>query len=442
MLVTQAAQRPRKRAARERARIGLAVAGGGPIGGMYELGALRALDEVVEGLDLTDVDVYVGVSSGAFLAAGLVNKLDTAEICRIFLTGESHEARFRPEMFARPAVFEYLRRAAHAPRMLAEWFGAIAKNPLDINLSDALMRVGSLLPTGLFENTAVEQFLRQVFTSGARSNDFRELARPLYVIAVELDSGREVRFGAAGHDDVPISEAIVASAALPGLYAPVQIKGKYYVDGALQRTLHASVALDQGAELVIGLNPLVPFDAMLARGTGKNAPASLVQGGLPAVLSQTFRTLLQSRMQASLSRYARHYDSADVLLFEPNADEIDMFFSNVFSYANRQHVAELAYRSTLADLRARRAQLAPILARHGLRLRDEVLDDTQRTLLAGLTQKPSRKTAATARLRRALDDLGTLVENRAVPKQKTKPRRSAPRVAARPVSAKVRKPAR
>src|SRR5689334_10151681 len=107
MLVTQAAQRPRKRAARERARIGLAVAGGGPIGGMYELGALRALDEVVEGLDLTDVDVYVGVSSGAFLAAGLVNKLNTAEICRIFLTGESHEARFRPEMFARPAVFEY-----------------------------------------------------------------------------------------------------------------------------------------------------------------------------------------------------------------------------------------------------------------------------------------------------------------------------------------------
>jgi predicted acylesterase/phospholipase RssA len=340
-------------------------------------------------------------------------------------------------------VFEYLRRAAHAPRMLADWLAAIARNPLDMSLSDALLRVGSLLPTGLFENSGVEVFLRQVFTSGGRSNDFRELARPFYVIAVELDSGREVRFGAPGHDDVPISQAIVASAALPGLYPPVAIKGKYYVDGALQRTLHASVALDKGAELVIGLNPLVPFDALMAQGSGKNAPTSLVQGGLPAVLSQTFRTLLQSRMQASLSRYARHYDAADVLLFEPNADDVDMFFSNVFSYGNRQHVAELAYRSTLTDLGARRNELAPILARHGLRLRDEVLNDTQRQLLAGLTDKPARKTAATARLRRALDDLGTLVEKKRVaPKKAAKPRRSAPRATARAKTAKVRKPAR
>jgi len=78
MLQLKTAQKPRK--TRERARIGLAVAGGGPIGGMYELGALRALDEAIDGLDLGALDVYVGVSSGAFVAAGLANGLDTAEV--------------------------------------------------------------------------------------------------------------------------------------------------------------------------------------------------------------------------------------------------------------------------------------------------------------------------------------------------------------------------
>ncbi|HEY5780535.1 MAG TPA: patatin-like phospholipase family protein, partial [Lysobacter sp.] len=104
------------------ARIGLAVAGGGPIGGMYELGALRALDEAFEGLDLNRLDCYVGVSSGAFLAAALANRMDTAEMCRIFITGDSDDVQFRPETFMRPAFFEYMRRAASLPRLATQWW--------------------------------------------------------------------------------------------------------------------------------------------------------------------------------------------------------------------------------------------------------------------------------------------------------------------------------
>lgn len=102
-------------------RIGLAIAGGGPIGGMYELGALRAMDEAMDGLDLTRMDCYVGVSSGAFLAAGLANRMSTAEMCRIFITGTSDDAQFRPEIFLKPNVGEYLRRAATLPGLYADW---------------------------------------------------------------------------------------------------------------------------------------------------------------------------------------------------------------------------------------------------------------------------------------------------------------------------------
>ena len=408
MLVVNAASKPHD--PRTRSRIGLAVAGGGPIGGIYEVGALRALDEAIDGIDMNALDVYVGISSGAYVAAALANRLDTTEMCRVFITGDSDQFRIRPEDFIRPAFFEYLRRLAGVPRMLLGWLGEMARHPFDLRVSDSLLRIGSSLPTGLFDNEAIERFLREAFTTHGRSNDFRTLARKLYIVAVELDSGQAVRFGSPGHDDVPISRAIEASSALPGLYPPVGIHGKYYVDGALRHTLHASVALDAGADLVFAINPLVPIDAAHAHRHGKGSPASIVEGGLPAVLSQMFRTLLQSRVQASLPKYASRYASADLLLLEPEGDDADMFFTNVFSFSHRERLAEHAYQSTLADLRRHRKALRPLLARHGLALRDDVLDDPRRTLVSGLRAKPARRSAATSQLHRTLDDLDLALE--------------------------------
>jgi len=406
MLLLQSARKP----PRSQGRIGLAIAGGGPIGGMYELGALRALDRAIEGIDLTRLEVYVGVSSGAFLAAGLANRLDTAEMYRIFISGDSHEAKFRPDIFLQPAFLEYLTRAANLPRLAYEWWRDLLTDPTGSHLSDVVSRLGGLIPTGIFNNAEIERFLGKVFSSRSRSNDFRELERPLYVIAVDLDNGQAVRFGGPGWDDVPISRAVQASAALPGLYPPVDIRGRHFVDGALRRTMHASVVLDHGVDLMIGLNPLVPFNASRARSRPEGLD-KLADGGLPVVLSQTFRTLLQSRMQVGLGKYAQKYPEVDQLVFEPNEDDGEMFFTNIFSYSSRQRVCEHAFQSTLADLRKQRAILGPVLARHGLRLRDEILDDPDCSVVDGLG-KAHRPTDTTARLRRALDDVGHLIEQR------------------------------
>lgn len=392
-------------------KIGLAIAGGGPIGGMYELGALRAMDEALDGLDMTNFDVYVGVSSGAFLAAGLANRMDTAEMCRVFLTNVTDQERFRPEIFLRPAFGEYGKRLAAIPRTLLGWIGDLATHPLDTNFTDVFGRLGALIPTGLFDNDEIEQFLRNLFEAHGRTNDFRELSRKLYVIGVELDTGSTVRFGSPGFDHIPISRAIQASSALPGLYPPVEIEGKFYVDGALRRTLHASVALDAGADLVLGINPLVPFDAALAAVNQRKMPKNLTDNGLPAVLSQTFRTLLKSRMQVGLDKYHSQYENADLMVFEPSADDVDMFFTNPFSYSMRQLVAEHAHRATLDDLAARYDEVAPIFARHGITLRRDVIDDPERNLMAGLGER-TRRTNVTARLRHALDDLDRAIQQR------------------------------
>ena len=162
-------------------------------------------------------------------------------------------------------------------------------------------------------------------------------------MATNLDTGGSVTFGAPGRDHVRISRAIEASAALPGLFPPVAIDGEHYVDGALNKTLHASVALEQGVELLLCVNPLVPFDASRARPRqGRLTVEKLNQGGLPLVLSQTFRAIIHSRMRVGMERYRRQYPNADIVLFEPDREDSDMFFANVFSY--RQTEAALRRR--------------------------------------------------------------------------------------------------
>lgn len=396
---------PSRSRQRSAGRIGLAIAGGGPIGGMYELGALRALERAIVGLRLSELDVYVGVSSGAFLAGGLANRMSTSDMCRVFLSGHEHadDVRFRPEAFLRPAFAEYVRRATGLPQVLLNWWLTLFQHPSDMRISDLVARLGELIPTGLFDNEAIEQFLRETFTRKGRSNDFRKLGRKLFVVAVDLDSGDAVRFGSDGWDDVPISRAIQASSALPGLYTPVEVRGRHFVDGALRRTMHASVALDQGIDLLIGINPLVPFDASAER-MGQ-VPERLAHGGLPAVLSQTVRALLRSRMEVGLAKYVQRYPDTDQLVVEPNADDAQMFFTNVFSYSSRQRLSEHAYAATLADLGRRRGQLAPLLARHALHLDEQVLDQPQPGMMESLEPAPRGGTDGTARLRRALDDL-------------------------------------
>lgn len=391
-------------------KIGLAIAGGGPIGGMYELGALRALDEALDGLDLTRMDCYVGVSSGAFLAAGLANRMGTAEMCRIFITGTSDDAQFRPETFLRPNVSEYLRRAASLPGLYTDWLSRLVRNPRRATRwSDLFLRFGGLVPTGIFDNEEVERFLRDIFSRRGRSNDFRALEADLFVVAVDLDSGEAVRFGEEGWDDIPISRAVQASSALPGLYPPVEIGGRHFLDGALRRTMHASTVLDRGIDLMIGINPLVPFDANQAVTQGDEAEqVGLASGGLPAVLSQTLRTLLQSRMQIGMEKYPHRYPDIDQLVFEPNADDSELFFTNLFSFSSRHRVCQLAYRNTLADLRRRAGVLKPMLAAHGIRYNEDIVNDRHRSILDGLDVTP-RMTETTARLRRALDDVDQLV---------------------------------
>jgi NTE family protein len=391
-------------------RVGLALAGGGPLGAIYEIGALCALEEALPGLDLNALDGYVGVSAGGFVAAGLANGLTPRQLCRAFIENEGPAQDIvRPGVFVRPALAEYARRAALLPGLVAQaaW-GVAVKGQSWLAAAE---RLGRALPAGLFSHAPLERQVRRLLSQPGRSNDFRRLQRRLVLVATDLDSGEAAPFGLPGWDHVPISEAVAASAALPGLFPPVPINGRWYVDGALKKTLHARVLLDMQLDLVLCLNPLVPFDATHVHrhrvlGGAETPIPRLVDGGLPVVLSQTFRTLIHSRLELGLKGYELSHPDTDIVLFEPDHRDPELFLANTFGYGQRRRLAEHAYQHTRADLRKRRGQLARQLAPHGLALADAVLDDRRRTLLPRARLRRGTAAARTLqRLDEVLDDL-------------------------------------
>jgi predicted acylesterase/phospholipase RssA len=403
MLNVEAAVRRRT----SRRRLGLALAGGGPLGAFYQLGALHALTECTEGIDLTRLDGYVGVSSGAVLSACLANGLSTDDMIRAFFVEDAAaEYPLSPGVLMCPAFGEYTQRLASLPGLVAEVICEWMKDPLRQSWSEPFMPLLEAIPTGVFDNRPFERYLRKLLTSEGRTNDFRKLPCLLRIVATDLNAGTEVRFGEPGLDDVPISEAIRASTALPGLYTPVKFGERTYVDGALLRTVNASVVLEHGADLVISVNPLVTFDSTAK---GASRVRELAKGGLVPVMSQTFRALIQSRMRVGMARYRKLYPFSDRLLFEPNRDDEAMFFANVFRYRERASLAEHAYQCTRNDLRTHARELNPILKRHGVRLRMDRLIHRRR-FLTSTAEGRHAENEVIARLDRTLDRLAHWVE--------------------------------
>lgn len=395
---------PARRRRAVRSKVALALAGGGPLGAFYELGALHALNEAIDGLELTELDVYTGVSSGALIAAGLANGFDTATMAAALIEEQSGEVPFSPAMLLQPAVSEYGSRLARMPAALSRAAQQYLREPLGGAWSAAVGTIGRMLPTALFDNRPLERYLRAMFSLPGHTDDFRKLRARLYVVATDLNTSESVHFGGPGADRMPISRAVLASAALPSLYAPVKIGSRYFVDGALVRTMNASLALEEGCNLLFCLNPLVPFDATRSR-----RRANIADLGLPTVLSQTFRSLIYSRMAVGRASYRERFPHADQLLLEPDRHDEQMFFTNVFRYSGRRRLAEHAYQCTRRDLLAQAPTLQRLLRRHGFGLNLAVLRDRDRRLSTVGAERRARARQATDRLGHALGRLESLV---------------------------------
>ena len=389
------------------ARMGIALAGGVMEGGFYEIGALCALEDAIEGLDCTAMDAYVGVSAGAVIASLLANGLRPATLASGVIGAAAPAFNIDPDILFSPAWGEYAHRVLQFPGALARWARRRLERPHDVSAMGALMEFSALAPVGLFDTAPLERFLARAFAAAGGTNDFRELKAKLRVVAVKLNTSGLVAFGDEATAHVPISKAVQASVSLPGLYCPTEIDGEFYIDGVARRTMHASQALEAGVDLLFCVNPIVPVDM---RGVRRRNGSSreLIDHGFPHVMSQTIRTLVHSRMRTGFRSYTHEYPTADLILLEPPMDDGRMFFSNIFSLANRRQVCEHAYASTMRDLASRASELEPVLERRGLRLRTEVLADPPRSPFGDATEPTRRGKSPT--LGHAVDDLEDAID--------------------------------
>jgi predicted acylesterase/phospholipase RssA len=331
---------------------------------VYEIGCLRALEDLTN-RSMLDLDLYVGVSGGAFVSSLLAAGVSPAEMYDAVVHPRGGPFGDPAAAIFRLGLGEFWRRTLRAPRVLADALLTAVRGE-GRSLADAAWSLFEILPAGLLDNSGVGDYVREVLDTRGVGDRFQDLPHALRVIAVDLDSSDAVAFGADGHRDVPVSIAVQASTALPGLYRPVRIGDRDYVDGGVKKTAHINLAIQNGAGLVFCINPLVPIH---------NPPDGPLHGhlsnkGVTYVLDQVLRIALHGRMQYGLERYKREHPDVDILLLEPTRDDLRMFRYNIMRYSARRIVAVHGYRSVLAAFRERRSEYRKLLARHGIRMND------------------------------------------------------------------------
>ncbi|MFQ5399794.1 MAG: patatin-like phospholipase family protein [Anaerolineae bacterium] len=355
----------------------LVLAGGGLTGAVYEIGALRAIDDLLVDRTVNDFDIYVGTSAGSLVAAGLANGFSPEMMLQAM---DGSHAAIQPVVrrdILRFNTRELVQRSLGLPGLVSRAWSHYVRHAHDMTLFDMLWSLLETLPSAFYDSGALERYVGHLLAELGGSNTFAALNKQLHIIATDLDTGERAVFSQDEHSHVPISQAVAASSALPVLYTPVRIGDAEYVDGAIRGNASLDLAIEQGAKLVLCINPLVPYDhreeeALASRmGTareGSGGRAFLSERGMQAVASQVFRTLTHAGLHYHIKQLRRSHPDVDIILIEPRADDYLMSFYNIMRYSTRLIVARHGFEAVTIDLAEEYARYKEILARHGIPL--------------------------------------------------------------------------
>src|SRR4051794_32515429 len=286
---------------RQRSKTALVLGGGGFTGGVYEIGALRALDLLTVNRTVNDFDVFVGTSAGAFVAAMTANGVSPEEMMRVVDRQDPKPfGDFELGSLLRPNIAGFARSAVTLPFRMAQLVGGVAAQLGQVSAMDLVLGLAEGLPSGAYTGAGLERYLRAVLDHPDRSDDFRALSHELYLTATDLDTCERVVFGVEGWDDVPISTAVRASTALPMVYTPVKVRDRELVDGGIVSTTNLDIAVEAGANLVVVVNPLVPyvndFETEIPTLLRGSRPRHVSDMGLPQIGYQAFKLMAYQRL--------------------------------------------------------------------------------------------------------------------------------------------------
>jgi predicted acylesterase/phospholipase RssA len=330
---------------------------------------LAAIEDRVEGFQAGRFDVFVGTASGATVATALAGGLSVQRMYRALLDPADDFFPLQRNHLLRIDVAELLRVFGTTIAAARHIVSSAATNPLDMNVWTELERFVDSLPAGVFTLDPYERFIADFMTRRGISQRFDELARPLYIVANDLDAGRRVVFGDEGLRDVPVPRAIVASSAIPILYAPVSYAGRDYIDGGIGDAAHIDIAEAKGCKLIIVVNPMVPVHTGSDRRdvpTGHGPQRRVRDKGAIWVYEQAMRMRSESRLRLGLQHFRAEHPSTDVVVLEPRQTDATLFMYSPMNFAARRAILEEGYTSTVRLLSDPDAPLRKTLAAHGL----------------------------------------------------------------------------
>ena len=226
-------------------RTGLVLGGGGITGIAWEIGVLSGLAEA--GVDLSGADLVVGTSAGSVVGAQLT-------------AGAELEAMYGRQL--EPPTQEKVARMTRANLAHYGW-ALLRSRGKDVEFR---RRVGALaLAAEKAGLTPSEQERLDVIGSRLVGTEWPD--RPLVLTAVDAETGE---FSAFDRDScVPLLKAVAASCAVPGVYPPVTIGERRYVDGGMRSAANADLAADCERLVVLapiprGIGPMASVDAQVS----------------------------------------------------------------------------------------------------------------------------------------------------------------------------------
>jgi predicted acylesterase/phospholipase RssA len=363
---------PRRRRTRKRpSKTALVLGGGGFTGGVYEIGALRALDLLAVNSTVNNFDIYVGTSAGSFVAGMLANGITPDEMMQVLNERVPSDLEdLHLDKVLKPNYMGFLQKAAVLPLRSAELLRSLVKLR-ELSAIDFGVGLAEALPSGVYSNSGINDYVEGVLADAGRSNDFRLMDRELYITATDLDTTERIVFGEKGWSDVPISKAIECSTALPLVYKPVELKGRQMVDGGIRSTTNVDIAVEQGAKFIVVVNPIVPY----VNDFEKTIPTLLgprvrrvSDMGMPAIANQAFRIISHARLHQAVEQWKEKYPGVDIILVEPEPNDELMFGTPIMDYSRRLKIARHGFESVTAKLAEDYESFEEIAERHGLEI--------------------------------------------------------------------------
>jgi NTE family protein len=370
---SQASSRePGARRRPQRSKSALVLGGGGFTGGVYEIGALRALDLLSVNRTVNEFDVYVGTSAGSFVAAAVANGVTPEEMMRVIV--QQVPTPFpdaRISSLLRPNYVEFLTKGIRLPLRVAQVLRTLVRDFGQVSAVDLIVGLAEALPSGIYSGEGIERYVRTILSDPDRTDDFRLLPAELYLAATDLDTCERIVLGAEDWDDVPISTAVSASSALPMLYKPVKIKDRELIDGGILSTTNLDIAVEAGAKFIVVVNPLVPyvndFEQRIPTLAGSRV-RRVSDMGFPQIGYQAFKLLAYQRLHELARRWEQRYPGVDIILIEPEPNDELMFQTSIMNYTSRVDIARHGFQSVTLQLAQDYQRFKRICARHGIEI--------------------------------------------------------------------------